>query len=135
MGFMFKNIESGKIYTINEIDEIAAKFWNKEVQKTTYATPNNCPLNWFDMIGHPIEDLQYFMWRDENNLPHYRRARGNDREPEFDMEEVAALLLYDNTRYSKNASDIIRWVGSLLPFIELCFHLKSLNIVGVGHGW
>ena len=141
MAFQFKNIESGKIYTLNEIDEIIAKFWGKEVHPKEYAYPGE-PLeygihkpNWFDMLGHSIEDLQFFHWFDENDLPHYRRAYANDRNAEFSMQEVASLMLNDLTRYCDSADKMIMRVTSLRPYIEVCFHLRSLNIVGVGCGW
>lgn len=140
MGFMFKNIESGKIYTLNEIDAIASDFWGKEVHSKEYAYPGepkdkwiHAP-NWFDMLGHPIEDLQYFISHDAENRIIYKRSN-KQRDAEFDMQEVASLMLNDNTRYCDNAEDMLKMVNFIKPYIELCFHLKSLNIVGVGCGW
>lgn len=140
MGFQFKNINTNYIYTINEIDEIAAKFWGKEVHSREYAYPGE-PVdrfihapNWFDMLGHPIEDLQFFTYKDEENRLIYKRAL-KPREAIFDMAEVASLMLNDSTRYSSSADDMFRQLNFVRPYIELCFHLKSLNIVGVGRGW
>lgn len=140
MGFMFKNIESGKIYTLNEIDAIAAEFWGKEIHPREYAYPGvpkdngiHKP-NWFDMLGHPIEDLQYFISHDAENRIIYKRSN-KQREAEFEMQEVASLMLNDATRYCDSAEDMLKMANFIKPYIELCFHLKSLNIVGVGCGW
>jgi hypothetical protein len=140
MGFQFKNIESGKIYTLNEIDAIAADFWGKEVHPKKYAYPDE-PLeygihkpNWFDTLGHPIEDLQFFVYKDEENRLIYKRSK-TQREAEFDMVEVASLLLNDATRYSKSVESMYKTLEFIKPYIELCYHLKSLNIVGIGRGW
>lgn len=140
MGFQFKNIESGKIYTLNEIDAIAADFWGKEVHPKIYAYPDarggdwSHKPNWFDMIGHPIEDLQYFISHDAENHIIYKRSN-KQRDAEFDMQEVASLMLNDATRYCDNAEDMLKMANFIKPYLELCFHLKSLNIVGVGRGW
>lgn len=140
MGFQFKNIESGKIYTLNEIDAIAADFWGKEVHPREYAYPGEArdmwshKPNWFDMIGHPIEDLQYFISHDAENRIIYKRSN-KQREAEFEMQEVASLMLNDATRYCDSAEDMLKMANFIKPYLELCFHLKSLNIVGVGRGW
>lgn len=138
--FQFKNSETNHIYTLNEIDEIAAKFWGKTVDSKEYAYPGE-PVNriihapnWFDMLGYPIEDLQYFIDKDEENRIIYKRSN-NPRVAEFDMVEVASLLLNNNTRYSESADEMFSTLEFIKPYIELCFHLKSLNIVGVGRGW
>lgn len=134
MGFQFKNIETNHIYTLNEIDEIASNFWGKEIHPKMYACPGEDNINWFDMIGHPIEDLQYFTMQ-VNGKTIYKRAI-DENEPVFDMEEIASFLLYDNARFMlNNPSRTISIANYLKPYIELCFHLKSLNIVGVGRGW
>lgn len=137
MSFQFKNTQTNHIYTLNEIDEIAAKFWGKKVHVREYARPGNkdeYAPNWFDMLGHPIEDLQYFTNRDEENRLIYKRSN-TPREAEFDMREVASLLLNDTTRYQDNADDMLAMCAAVRPYIELCFHLRSLNIVGIGRGW
>lgn len=140
MAFQFKNSESGHIYTLNKIDEIAAKFWGKEVHPKEYAYPGepkdrwiHAP-NWFDMLGHPIEDLQYFTNRDEENRLIYTRSN-TPREAEFDMVEVASLMLNDATRHSGSVESMYQMLEFIKPYIELCYHLESLNIVGVGRGW
>ena len=140
MGFQFKNIESGKIYTLNEIDAIAAEFWGKEVHPKEYAYPGepthtwlHAP-NWFDMLGHPIEDLQFFTYKDEENRLIYKRSN-TPREAEFDMVEVASLMLNDATRYCESVEAMYKMLEFIKPYVELCYHLKSLNIVGVGRGW
>ena len=136
--FQFKNTQTNYIYTLNEIDKIAANFWGKEVHSREYAYPGNensphMP-NWFDMLGTSIEDLQYFTNRDEENRLIYKRSN-TPREAEFDMREVASLLLNDMTRYQNSADAMLFTCASIRPYLELCFHLRSLNIVGVGRGW
>lgn len=139
MGFQFKNIKTNYIYTINEIDEIAAKFWGKAVHPREYAYPGepegliHLP-NWFDMLGHPIEDLQFFTYKDDEGRLIYKRSN-KPREAEFDMSEVASLMLNDNTRFSKSAEKMFEMLEIIKPYVELCYHLKSLDIVGVGRGW
>ena len=139
MAFQFKNTETNQIYYINEVDEICAKFWGKEVHPKEYAYPgeggrwSHAP-NWFDMLGHAIENLQYFTMRDSENRIIYKRSN-KAFDAEFDMAEVASLLLNDNTRYCSSAESMLDLCASLRPYIELCFHLKSLNIVGIGRGW
>lgn len=140
MGFKFKNINTNHIYTLNEIDEIAAKFWGKEVHPREYAYPGepkdkwvHAP-NWFDMLGHPIEDLQFFTYKDEENRLIYKRSN-KPREAEFDMAEVASLMLNENTRHETSVDAMYNMLAFIKPYVELCFHLKSLNIVGVGCGW
>jgi hypothetical protein len=134
--FLFKNSETKRTYSLNEIDEIAANFWGKEVHPKMYACPGeDIIINWFDMLGHPIEDLQYFTSVDSDGKTIYSRAI-TPHEPVFDMQEVASFMLYDNARYALKNGDRTLFIANYLkPYIELCFHLKSLNIVGVGCGW
>jgi hypothetical protein len=140
MGFQFKNIETNYTYTLNEIDVICANFWGKAVHPKEYAYPGepkdrwiHAP-NWFDMLGHPIEDLQFFTYKDSEGRLIYKRSN-KPRDAEFDMVEVASLMLNENTRYSESIEAMFATVEFLKPYVELCYHLKSLNIVGVGCGW
>lgn len=140
MSFQFKNIKTNYTYTLNEVDEIASKFWGKEVHPSEYAYPGepkdrwiHAP-NWFDMLGHPIEDLQFFTYKDEENRLIYKRSN-KPRDAEFDMVEVASLMLNENTRHSESVEAMFAMVEFLKPYVELCYHLKSLDIVGVGCGW
>lgn len=140
MSFQFKNIKTNYTYTLNEVDEIASKFWGKEVHPREYAYPGepkdrwiHAP-NWFDMLGHPIEDLQFFTYKDEENRLIYKRSN-KPRDAEFDMVEVASLMLNENTRHSESVEAMFAMVEFLKPYVELCYHLKSLDIVGVGCGW
>lgn len=140
MGFQFKNLKTGHVYTLNEIDEIAAKFWGKEVLADEYAYPGEAwdmwshMPNWFDMLGHPIEDLQFFTYKDNEGQLIYKRAI-KPRSTEFEMNEVASLMLNENTRHSKNTEKMYAMLEFIKPYVELCFHLKELDIVGVGCGW
>lgn len=140
MGFKFKNIKTGHVYTINEIDEIAAKFWGKEVLTDEYAYPGEAMdgwmhmPNWFDMLGHPIEDLQLFTYENNEGQLIYKRAI-KPGTSEFDMSEVASLMLNEHTRCSENTQRMYSMLEVIKPYVELCFHLKELDIVGVGCGW
>lgn len=134
--FQFKNKETGYIYTLNEIDEIAAKFWGKEVSSKYYATPNGSnPGNWFDILGACIEELQYFTSKDSQGKRIYLRSIDGGTASIFDFSEVAAMILDKWTRYNATAERVFEDMESLKPYIELCFHLKSLNILGIGLGW
>ena len=133
--FQFKNSETNYIYTINEIDEIAAKFWGKEVHPKFYATPKGGP-NWFDVLGRAIEDLQYFHRKELDGSLYYHRACSvNNKDAEFKMNEVASMILCNLTRWNNSAEEFTTDVEYLKPYIELCFHLHSLGIIGVGRGW
>jgi hypothetical protein len=134
--FQFKNQENNQLYYINEIDEIAAKFWGKDVHPRHYATPAQGGANWFDVLGRAIEDLQYFHRKNEDgSLYYYRACSAENKVAEFDMAEVAPMILCNLTRWNKTAEEFATDVDILKPYVELCFHLKSLNIIGVGLGW
>lgn len=127
--FQFKNTKTNKIYTLNEIDAIAAKFWGKEIHSKHYAYPGE-PLdkfihnpNWFDILGRAIEDCQYI------------KTKFGETHNEFDMDKVASMILFDNTLYEKDADRKLEMAQFMRPYIELCYHLQSLNIEGVGCGW
>lgn len=133
--FQFKNSETNYIYTLNEIDEIAAKFWGKEAHPKYYAAPQD-GANWFDVLGKAIENLQYFHRKEADGSLYYHRAcSAGNKDAEFEMNEVAPMILCNLTRWNNSAEEFATDVEYLKPYIELCFHLKSLNIVGVGRGW
>lgn len=136
MAFQFKNKETKQIYYLNDIDAIAAKFWGKDVHPKHYATPAQGGANWFDVLGRAIEDLQYFHRKEEDGSLYYLRScSAGNRVAEFDMDEVAPMILCQLTRWNHNAEEVYTDVEILKPYVELCFHLKSLNIIGVGCGW
>jgi hypothetical protein len=136
MAFQFKNKETKTIYYLNEIDEIAANFWGKEIHPKFYATPSQGGANWFDVLGRAIENLQYFHRKEADDSLYYHRACSADnRAAEFEMNEVAPMILCNLTRWNKNAEEFISDVDILKPYVELCFHLHSLGIIGVGCGW
>lgn len=133
--FQFKNSETNHIYTLNEIDEIAAKFWGKEVHPKFYAAPKG-GANWFDVLGRAIEDLQYFHYKKADGSLYYHRACSvGNKDAEFEMNEVAPMILCNLTRWNNSAEEFATDVEYLKPYVELCFHLHSLRIVGVGRGW
>lgn len=135
MAFQFKNKETKQIYYLNEIDEIAAKFWGKEVHPKYYAAPKG-GANWFDVLGRAIEDLQYFHRKElDGSLYYHRACSPKNRDAEFEMNEVAPMILCNLTRWNKSAEEFSTDVEYLKPYVELCFHLHSLGIIGVGCGW
>lgn len=135
MAFQFKNKETKKTYYLNEIDEIAAKFWGKEVHPKYYAAPKG-GANWFDVLGRAIEDLQYFHRKElDGSLYYHRACSPKHRDAEFEMNEVAPMILCNLTRWNNTAEEFNNDVEFLKPYVELCFHLHSLGIIGVGCGW
>lgn len=137
--FQFKNITTNETLTLNKIDEIAANFWGKEIKKDTYAYPGEGNVfshapNWFDVLGHAIEDLQYFVTKDSENHTIYIRSK-TPKKAEFDMADVAAMIVGNFNRHADSAESIVSMTEALKPYLDLCFHLKSLNIIGIGLGW
>lgn len=122
--FQFKNKTTNQTLLLNEVDAIVAKFWGKEIDKKYYATPTDGGCNWFDILGKSIEDCQYFKHKsiEKNNLV-------------FDMDTIASMILFHMTQYESNAEGKRKSVDYAMPYINLCYHLKSLHIVGVGLGW
>jgi hypothetical protein len=51
------------------------------------------------------------------------------------MAEVASMIVGNFNRHADSAKEIIEMTTALKPYLDLCFHLKSLDIVGVGLGW
>lgn len=134
--FQFKNSETNHIYTLNEIDEIVANFWGKKVHPKFYATPSQGGANWFDVLGKAIEDLQYFHYKKADGSLYYNRACSlNNRDAEFEMNEVASMISCNITRWNNSAEEFVATIEYLKPYVELCFHLRSLNIIGIGRGW
>lgn len=137
--FQFKDITTNETLTLNKIDEIAAKFWGKELKADTYAYPgegswlSHAP-NWFDVLGRAVEDLQYFTYKNSEGKTCYKRSK-NVNVAEFDMSEVASMIVGNFNRHAESAENIMEMTKALEPYLSLCFHLKSLNIVGVGLGW
>ena len=134
MAFQFKNKETKQIYYLNEIDQIAADFWGKEIHPKFYATPDKGAANWFDVLGKAIEDLQYFHRKNADGSLYYLRAY-NPTNTEFEMNEIAPMIMYNFTRWNNTAEEFANDVENLKPYIELCFHLHNLGIIGVGRGW
>lgn len=117
MAFQLKNKETGYIYAINEIDEIAAKFWGVEVSTKYYAEPKTYKQNWFDIIGWSINQIDC-KHLDKNNLS---------------MSEIASFMMYQQSRFSDeiDVDHFIEWANWLKPYFDLCEYFKQLNIVGV----
>lgn len=130
---MFQFKQNDRILTLGEMDAIVAEFWGVEVDPKWYACPPDWPhMNWFDCIGHGIEDLQYIFTTREDGSRRYHH--GIDGTSEFKMEKVIAMVLFNSMAYSSFKS--IPVTPSVYePFIELCEHLDKLGITGIGLGW
>ena len=132
---MFSFSKNNETLTINEIDEIAAHFWGKEVSKTRYATPvDKSSVNWFDVLGHAIEDLQYGKTT-YNDKSRYVWSAKRGENPVFSMPTVASMIIFQFTRNEDNFEDIAEMTKILEPFIKLCYHLHSLGITAEAYGW
>lgn len=125
--FQFLNRETKKVYTLNEIDELVCNFWGVEIHPRNYAQPKTYGPNWFDVIGKAVEDCQYFK---------YKSFKVTDYDDKcFDMDTISSMVIFHLSQYEKTADAKMEQIALLKPYIELCYHLKSLNIVGSGHGW
>lgn len=129
MAFKLRNLENGYTYTIKEIDEIAANFWGKEVHPREFAYPGEINRgvhnpSWYDMIGRAIEDCQYMK-------PKFGKNPFN----EWDMDKISSMIIFQGTIYSCSADEKLSFVELVKPYIELCYHLMALHIVGVCCGY
>jgi hypothetical protein len=137
--FEFRNIKTNKTYTLNEIDEIAANFWGVEVDERRYACPpvnGQFATNWFDILGHAIEDLQYFNTKCLDGHLRYHKACEMDEmhNPMFKFDDIVPQLI-SNCIYADSMRSLEIGLEYCKPYIELCYHLKSMDIVGVAMGW
>lgn len=118
MAFQLKNKETGYVYYLNEIDEMAASFWGVEVDAKWYASPKDRSTSWFDKIGWTIDQIESKSL-DKNNIT---------------MPEIVSYMIYLETKYAGDKINLdyyIKWVKFLQPYFELCEHFNKLNIVGV----
>lgn len=130
---MFQFKQNDRILTLGEMDTIVAEFWGVEVDPKWYACPPDCPyLNWFDCLGHGIEDLQYIYTLDRNDNRKYRH--GIDGTNEFKMEKVIAMVMFNSMAYD-SFKGMSHTASVYKTFIELCEHLDKLGITGIGLGW
>lgn len=129
---MFQFKQNDRILTLGEMDAIVAEFWGVEVHPKYYACPPEWHMNWFDCLGHGIEDLQYIYTTKEDGSRRYHH--GINGTNEFKMLKVISMVLF----YSMAWDDFegIPVIQSIYkPFIELCEHLDKLGITGIGLGW
>lgn len=131
--YMFQFKQKDRILTLGEMDAIVAEFWGVEVDPKWYACPPEWPTNnWFDCIGHGIEDLQYIYTTREDGSKHY--IHGINGTNEFKMEKVIAMVMFNSMAYASFKG--MSHVASIYkPFIELCEHLDKLGITSIGLGW
>lgn len=130
---MFQFKQNDRILTLSEMDAIVAEFWGVEVHPRWYACPPECPyMNWFDCLGHGIEDLQYISTTREDGSRRYRH--GINGSNEFEMEKVIAMVMFNSMVYD-SFKGMLHTPSVYKPFIELCEHLDKLGITGIGLGW
>lgn len=126
---MFSFSQEGKTLTLNKVDEIAATFWGKDVHPHNYASPYvRSFCNWFDMIGHPIEDCQYI----KHNI---NKSKDPFSADSVDWGYVVGMLIRNAVCHEKKYTDVVQIVEELKPFIELCYHFEAIGIVAHPHGW
>lgn len=63
MSFQIIN-QAGEPLTMHQLDEEAATFWGKPVEKKSYASPGamSQKTNWFDAIGYNIHNPEVTGW-------------------------------------------------------------------------
>jgi hypothetical protein len=130
MGFMFKQVD--KILTLQEVDTIAANFWGVEVDSKYYAAPSSWGMmNWFDVLGMAIEDLYLHYHLKNDGTKRFRYGIGDQTQPEFNMNDVAAMVLFRAMTGSSEALALEVIPKVYKDFIELCYHMKELGITAV----
>lgn len=138
-----KNEEGKNCYDamlLNDIDAIVCKFWNVEVHQKHYASPILTldgrtveGLNWFDMLGHAIEDCQY---RRHKNGVYVDAKQQLGQGAIFEASAVSAEILRNATLGEKSAEELFACVNFYRPYIELLFHLQNEHgILFEALGW
>lgn len=138
-----KNEEGKTIYealTLNEIDKLVAQFWGVEVHQKHYASPILTldghtveGLNWFDMLGHAIEDCQY---RRHKNGVYVDAKQQLGQGAIFEASAVSAEILRNATLGEQSAEKLFACVNFYRPYIELLFHLQNEHgILFEALGW
>lgn len=128
---------------MNEIDQMACAFWGKEIDEEWYATPQGKEINWFDMIGHAIENAQYVK-RDCKVIPYTFISRVDGQEVSTTVttvpwNNVCVWLIKDNTSVNFKREkwfEIVQYATTYLkPYLEFCKHLEEQGIVAEALGW
>ena len=132
-----KNEEGRTIYealTLNEIDKLACEFWGVEEHPRFYASPKIligdkefAGTNWFDTIGHAIEDCQYRNTKGEGcNYYHDAYEQPTPfRGAIFEASAVSAQLLKIASIATHSADDLEASIKHYRPYIEFVFHLQN----------
>ena len=142
-----KNEEGKTFYnalTLNEIDNLVAQFWGVEVHPKHYASPILTldgrtveGMNWFDTLGHAIENCQYRrhkngVYVDAKQQPDEERGQGAI----FEASAVSAEILRNATLGEQSAEKLFACVNFYRPYIELLFHLQNEHgILFEALGW
>lgn len=127
---MFKQVD--RTLTLQEVDTIAANFWGVEVDNKYYAAPSSWgTMNWFDVLGMAIEDLYLHHYLKNDGTKRFRYGIGDHTQPEFNMNDVAAMVLFRAMTGSSEALALEVMPKVYKDFIELCYHLKELGITAV----
>lgn len=123
--------QNGKHISPNEVDVLVAEFWGVPVHPRRYASPNNTiGGGWADVIRECAEQLQYFFSQPEvyGPITYHFSCKPDQRTAEFEMDHVARMILFKYANYCESADEIYEDVMEVRPYVELCFHLKSLGI-------
>lgn len=126
MSFQIKN-KNGEALTINDLDQEAATFWNKETHPKNYANPipntgdefkdaMNCSFNWFDIIG----------WHIHNNKANFYKRYDNTITWDG-VKESMLLNAIDVLKDKSEKLDLIR--EAYKPMLELIDHWSGKGYI------
>lgn len=145
-----KNEEGRTIYKallLNEIDKLACAFWSVDESPKFYASPKYTVdgrefegPNWFDTIGHAIEECQYRCRQGSGGEYNYYHDAEDQptigHGPIFRANTVSAQILRLATLAETNAEGIFNSVKYYQPYIEFLFHLQNEHgILFEARGW
>lgn len=145
-----KNEEGRPIYealTLNQIDKLACEFWGVEEHPRFYASPKiligdievEYGANWFDTIGHAIEDCQYRCRQNSGEYNYYHDAVEQPYKyqgPIFEASTVCAQIIRVASLATHSADDLEKSIKHYRPYIELLFHLQNEHgILFEALGW
>lgn len=134
---MFRFLDKdNKILSLEVIDKLACECWHVEEQKHYYAAPAKqywIP-NWYDVLGHAIEDLQYYTWKDSENHTRYSMAIRDQKQPIFDMNRVGGQI-FANYSSSETYEEWQELNAFISTYVKFCYYLKTRGIKAEGMGW
>lgn len=121
--------QHGNHINVSDINVLVCEFWNTPIQPGYLASPTGCPGdNWGHIVKEAAEDLQYFFSQPRLDGPIRYHFSIKDNIAEFEMDHVARMILFRAANYRDDAAEMYDMINWMKPYIELCFHLKSLGI-------